>query len=207
MSEKYSLREAAEVLGITVKAIRHRIKVRGITPQITEGPTGALYLINAEQLEALRAPVDRTAANGEPPEIIYPGQTPKTEPVEVSSGLAEPEGNPYEIYEPLVAPNTVPVEVHLQALRLVEHAQLQLERAQLELQSTRNVLSEQAESLAEKEAYAKQAATLEIENRLNRERWESERAELLKTIQETKGKVDWLERRVPKWVRKVFGAG
>ena len=84
---------------------------------------------------------------------------------------------------------------------------MQLERAQHELRTTQNVLTEQAESLAEKEAIAKQAALLMEENCQSLERWESERAALVESLKESRLKVEWFERRVPRWVRRVFGLG
>lgn len=231
-SFQLSLRDAAEILGISKDTVWRAVQRGELQARLDSGPAGDQYWLSQTELQSWwtrrknrknRAQVGEAPQNEQtdiPSEIAAEApQATQNETAALATLSAAPQE--YEIVEGLAAPNVVPVEVHLQALRLVERAQLQLEHAQHELRNTRNILSEQAESLAEKEAYAKQAAlmtekaaalaqetaALEQENLRNRERWESERAELLKTIQDTKGKVDWLERRVPKWVRKVFGAG
>jgi hypothetical protein len=125
------------------------------------------------------------------------------EPQVFDAALAAPA---VEVFTALAAPAAVPVEVHLQALRLVERAQLQMESLRHELLSTRRVLTEQAESLAEKEALARQARLLEEENRQVREVWEQEKMQLLAEVKTHRERVNWLEKRVPRWVRGLFGA-
>ena len=88
----------------------------------------------------------------------------------------------------------------------MERAQLQMESLRHELLSTRRVLTEQAESLAEKEALARQARLLEEENRQVRELWEQEKQQLLAEVRTHRERVNWLEKRVPRWVRGLFGA-
>lgn len=133
----------------------------------------------------------------------------------------------------------VPLMVHLDLVRLLEDTQLRLleatERAhraerqsdivRMELFTTRNCLTEQARSLHEKDADAKQNEALLEKSRLEREAWEKERAHLeaenaarlslyeqekqqwMLELETTKSRVSWLEKRVPRWVRGLFGAG
>lgn len=94
----------------------------------------------------------------------------------------------------------------MQALRLVERAQLQVEAMRYELNNTRRVLTEQAESLAEKEARAREAELLREENQKNQALWEAEKAQLVSEVTHHRERVNWLEKRVPGWVRGLFGA-
>lgn len=109
----------------------------------------------------------------------------------------------------------------------VEFAQqmvLQAERSKIalevQLSQYQRVLSEQAESLAEEralrltwQARSEESATAnEAEEELRRHNesqrllWEAEKAELLSSLEIHKRRVDWLEKRVPRWVRGLFGA-
>lgn len=111
-----------------------------------------------------------------------------------------------EVYSPIEAPAVVPVEVHLQALRLVERAQQQVDSLRHELGSTRRVLSEQAESLAEKESKARQAELLRAENENLKSLWEAEKEALRRELEENSQRLSSLEKKVPRWVRGLFGA-
>lgn len=128
----------------------------------------------------------------------------------------------------------VPVMAHLEIVRLLEDTQVRLldatERAhraerqadlmRLELLATRNCLTEQAESIFEKAARVKQHEEMLLESQAQREAWERERAEnqerlslyeqekqqWMLEVETTKSRVNWLEKRVPRWVRGLFGA-
>jgi excisionase family DNA binding protein len=139
----------------------------------------------------------------------------------------------------------VPLLAHLDLVRLLESTQLRLldatERAhraerqadvvRLELLATRNCLTEQAESIHEKEAGLRHHEELRSQNRELQERWEAERAERERQLAEleaenaarlslyeqekkqwaleletSRTRVNWLEKRVPRWVRGLFGA-
>lgn len=200
MSENYSLREAAEILGLSVKAIRHRMKSRDLRPTVREGPHGALYLLTAEQLEALKCPIERSPNYREGAEL-GDGTVPEQVP-----------GSP-----------GVPVEVHSQALNLLQQfheersisekrasvAERQLLELQIQVGQYQRALSEHAESLNQiraegvSEGFRQQTE----QNQLQMSMWEKEKAELLEDLQFQKKRVSWLEERVPRWVRKVFGAG
>jgi len=44
------------------------------------------------------------------------------------------------------------------------------------------------------------------ENRRHQELWEAEKEQLLSELRTHKERVNWLEKRVPRWVRGLFGA-
>ncbi len=115
-------------------------------------------------------------------------------------------------------------------VQLAQHLVLQAERAKiaLEVQLTQyqRVLCENAESLAEERALrlswqarseelktqVETPSVNEAEEELRRHNesqkllWESEKAELLQSVEIHKRRVEWLEKRVPRWVRGLFGA-
>ena len=139
----------------------------------------------------------------------------------------------------------VPLLAHLDLVRLLESTQLRLldatERAhraerqadvvRMELMATRNCLTEQAQSIHEKEAGLRQNEELLSQNSQLQEQWDRERAERERQLAElaaenearlslyeqekqqwaleletSKTRVNWLEKRVPRWVRGLFGA-
>lgn len=121
----------------------------------------------------------------------------------------------------------VPLVAHLDLVRLLEDTQVRLldatERAhraerqadlmRMELGATRNVLTEQAQSHHERQAELRQLEAtqaerdeLVAENRRRQELWEAEKAQLVQDLHTHQNRVNWLEKRVPQWVRKVFGA-
>jgi excisionase family DNA binding protein len=132
----------------------------------------------------------------------------------------------------------VPLLAHLDLVRLLEDTQLRLleatERAhraerqsdivKMELFSTRNCLTEQAQSLFEKSTDVKQREELLEQSRRQHEAWkqdlvklesenaarlalyEQEKQQWMSELETTKSRVNWLEKRVPRWVRGLFGA-
>lgn len=132
----------------------------------------------------------------------------------------------------------VPLVAHLDLVRLLEETQIRLleatERAhraerqtdvlKMELFSTRNCLTEQAQTLHEKMANARQQEEILEQVRIQRTAWEEEREQLrrenearldlyekekaqwMAELETSKARVNWLEKRVPRWVRGLFGA-
>lgn len=112
----------------------------------------------------------------------------------------------------------------LDATERAHRAERQADLMRLELLATRNCLTEQAESIFEKAARVKQHEEMLLESQAQKDAWERERAELERENQErlslyeqekqqwmlevetTKSRVNWLEKRVPRWVRGLFGA-
>lgn len=213
--DRIGLKQAAEKLGVSKDTLWRAIRREELEAERDHGPSGTQYWLSWEKVEdwwenrrngkraeeapqasdnivgrvVMEFPPQASQASEEPDEVLEAPQ------VEVLSALATPE-----------AVAVVPAEVHLQALRLVERAQLQVEAMRYELNSTRKVLTEQAESLAEKEARAREAELLREENQNNLALWEAEKAQLVSELTHHRERVNWLEKRVPGWVRGLFGA-
>lgn len=97
----------------------------------------------------------------------------------------------------------------------------QLEALRYELSRHQLVLAEQAESIAEVHCQKLQAEEraqrlleleasqedLRQENLAALKEFELERAALTERLKISEGRVDWLEKRVPRWVRSLFRAG
>mgnify|MGYP001210716879 CR=1 FL=1 len=210
--EKIGLKQAADRLDVSKDTLWRAIKRGELDAERDHGPRGTQYWLSWPQVEEWwesrkdRKRLEEAPQAFEEPQVtILRGSDTAApqEPQVFDAALAAPA---VEVFTALAAPAAVPVEVHLQALRLVERAQLQMESLRHELLSTRRVLTEQAESLAEKEALARQARLLEEENRQVRELWEQEKQQLLAEVRTHRERVNWLEKRVPRWVRGLFGA-
>lgn len=212
MSEdRIGLKQAAEQLGVSKDTLWRAIRRDELQAERDHGPSGTQYWLSwnrvqewwdrrkdrkrLEDSESQQTVVGRVSVEFPSQAPQESDETPATPAVEILSALAVPE-----------VPQVVPVEVHLQALKLVERAQLQVESIRYELQNTRKMLGEQAESLAEKEARARQAELLREENLRNQELWEAEKAQLVQELTHHRDRVNWLEKRVPRWVRGLFGA-
>ena len=117
--------------------------------------------------------------------------------------------------------NGVPLEVHQMALQTAHRALTELEVARVgaeryqrrfealqgEMKTYQLALSDQAESLAERDARMKEQLALAEENTKRIAEFEAERASMREELRTYQERVSWLERRVPRWVRRVFGAG
>ena len=114
-----------------------------------------------------------------------------------------------------------------QKAQFAQQLVLQAERSKVSLESQlaqyQRVLSEHAESLAEERALrltlqarseetavsleeVRQAEVLREENLRNQELWQAEKAQLVSELTHHQERVNWLEKRVPRWVRGLFGA-
>ena len=125
----------------------------------------------------------------------------------------------FEVVE-AVTMDSVPIEVHKMALQTAHRALSELEIARVaseryerrfealegEVKTYQRALSEQAESLAERDARVKEQAALAEENARKLAEFEAERAAMKEELRLHKERVSWLEQRVPRWVRRVFGA-
>ena len=213
--DKIGLRQAAEKLGVSKDTLWRAIRRDELEAGRDHGPSGTQYWLSWEKVQEWwdnrkdRKRLDEASHAPEAPEIIV-GRVVMEFPPQGPHGADEAPASPaVEGFSALAAPNApamVPVEVHLQALRLVERAQIQVESMRFELHSTRKALSEQAESLAEKEARVRQADLLKEENLRNQDLWLAEKAQLVSELTHHKDRVNWLEKRVPRWVRGLFGA-
>lgn len=227
MSLYLSLRDAAELVGVSRPTLFRAVQ-RGELPVKTEtvGKTKRI-LVSGEDARAWACSREQLEQADE----------------QVREQLDEQAEQGREQGE---QPEQVPLLAHLDLVRLLESTQLRLldatERAhraerqadvmRLELMATRNCLTEQAESLHEKEAGLRQQDELLVKNSQLQEQLENERAERVRQLEElaaenaarlslyeqekqqwalqletSKTRVNWLEKRVPKWVRGLFGAG
>ena len=88
-----------------------------------------------------------------------------------------------------------------------DRAERQLELVRGEYRQAQLALTESAESLSQRQAFWLQS---EAELREHNEKlvagWETEKAEMLRDLEISRKRVDWLEKRVPRWVRGLFGA-
>ena len=88
-----------------------------------------------------------------------------------------------------------------------DRAERQLELMRGEYRQAQLALTESAESLNQREALWRQSeAELRQHNEQTMALWEAEKAEMLKDLETSRKRVDWLEKRVPRWVRSLFGA-
>ena len=119
----------------------------------------------------------------------------------------------------------------LDATERAHRAERQADVVRMELLATRNCLTEHAESIHEKEASLRHYEELRAQNRQLQEQWDRERSERERQLAElqaenvarlslyeqekqqwaleletSKTRVNWLEKRVPRWVRGLFGA-
>ena len=93
------------------------------------------------------------------------------------------------------------------AQELRERAERQLELVRGEYRLAQLALTESAESLSQREALWRQSeAELKQHNEQQMALWEAEKANLVKDLETSRKRVDWLEKRVPRWVRGLFGA-
>lgn len=202
-----SLREAAERLGITAKAVKYRLKVRGITAAQVDGRFGPTLAISEEQFLAVCQPVS-TLGEGVPG-----GEVTREGSLVVSlGGSPEIELSPEETLEETPSQKPVADATLTMALELAtktmdalaferlerERAQIERDRAErraealaLELGNYRRALAENAESLAEERAHR-----MAIEAR------EEQRLGLLKVDTPVRASGGWGQR-----VRQWFGLG
>lgn len=102
---------------------------------------------------------------------------------------------------------TAEILQHLQSTQEAkERAERLLDALRGEYGQAQRALAESAESLAAKEAQAMQAELLREENLRNQQLWQSEKSQLMSELSHHKERVNWLEKRVPSWVRGLFGA-
>lgn len=212
-----TIREAARELGITPQALRSRAKHRGVILGKAPGPHGERYLVNVADLPLL---CDGTVPQNRPAE-------PSRETVSQSNDL-------------------IPLSAHLEVLQLLRETQRNLQEAQeqrhksqeamqllerqtmalqWELTNYRRALSENAESLAEQAARARQVEyqvqlaelradqalaeklLLAEDNQRQKEEFEREKAALIEGLRTSAPRVGWLKQKAPRWVRRLLGAG
>lgn len=212
-----TLREAAELVGVSRPTLFRAVQ-RGELQIRTENSG------KTKKILVLRESVRDWACSREQSE--QGREQPREQPEQFDEQIAEQR-------------EQVPLLAHLDLVRLLEATQVRLleatERAhraerqndvmKMELFSTRNCLTEHAQTLFEKdasvreqheilleqsrlqnEAWERDRAHLEAENAARLAQYEKEKQEWIAELETTKTRVNWLEKRVPRWVRGLFGA-
>ena len=225
--DQLTIREAARKLGISPQALRSRAKHRGVQLEKVPGPHGDRYLINTVDLSLLGD--DTVPRNGSN---------------DSSNGSAEPSRRAVssEVGETVSQDGPmIPLSAHLEVIQLLRETQRNLQEAQeqrhksheatqllerqtmalkWELSNYHRALSENAESLAEHLAHARQVEyqvqeaelkaeqalaekqALAEENQKQKEEFEKEKSTLTDGLK-TKSRASWIKS--PQWVRKLFG--
>lgn len=209
-----SLREAADLVGVSRPTLFRAVQ-RGELPVRTE------TVGKSKRILVSREAVQDWACSREQGELVQ----------EQGESVHE-QAREQTTEQPREQPEQVPLLAHLDLVRLLEDTQVRLleatERAhraerqndllKMEILTTRNVLTENAQSLSERAATQKQheqlrqqweheRAQLEAENTARLSLYEQEKQQWISEVETSRARVDWLEKRVPKWVRGLFGAG
>lgn len=201
-----TLREVASLLGCSESTVRRRCQTGQLAATRASSPFGEHWLIDAEELRAPEPPPTptkgfhhATVSRTHQPSRLYEDQLSiKTEGLHLESEAA-----------PSVPPvdSTVPLAAHLELLKLLErsHDSARLTERQLialeyELQNYRRALTENAESLAEREALTKTQIAQEVSSR---ESLQSELNELKTQLVQAEQKASrW--NRLPRWIRRLL---
>ena len=213
---KLTLKQASDKLGITVKALRYRIKAQGLEPEMEDGIHGKRYVLNEDQMTLLgtlpsatdedavrnyssstqdRSEESREARHPQDPESAqYRFQDPAQERFEQRSMPSIPVDiykHTQEALREALALSREQREDRLEAERKAEEAQenamrmaYRVQELTHELNSQRNLLSENAESLVEKQAKVKELEDFEAQEKAKLEELERQRREVERKLQE-----------------------
>lgn len=219
--------EAAAFVGVSVKTIHKHVKSGKI--ESIDSPFGRRIAEDAlipyrEFIGTKGNTQDLLSAPKR--ELSSPGETGQ-EQSGASQGKHADQNVPLEAHlaalafaERRITETQAQVDRERERATLAERMQLALE---MTLRQHKTVLEEQAESLTQERARRLQfearlecppetsvpevRVDLEEENRKLQEQFEADRAELRKRLKLAESRVDWLEKRVPRWVRSIFRAG
>lgn len=224
IQSQFTLKEAAELAGVS-KVTLWRLVQKGelAASQDEKGR----YTLERETVLKYQETVQRNASEqaqrfaNRPVTPEPPQETPETSGNVSTTETETPQfhfsntsGTVYETVE------MVPADLHRLALESARHAlessrraedradraERQMEALSGQLIQYQRALQERAESLAEKEAIAKQAELLAEENAQKLSLYEQEKQQWALELETTKTKINWLEKKVPRWVRGLFGA-
>ncbi len=191
--QEIALKDAAEELGISLKSLRQRIKYRKVSVRKVPGKFGPYTVLLREDLERLGGARDEDNAQGVP--SGSPAGIPALEVLERALLIAE--------------------RAQQERQKLEERALLlerQAVRHEMQLQQYQRVLTEQSETLVQTRiesqslGYQQAEERLRAENAQQHERWEMEMASLREELTLKTRRVEWMEKRLPRWIRRVFGA-
>lgn len=195
--QEVTLKDAAEELGISLKSLRQRIKYREIPVRKVPGKFGLYTVILREDLGKLGDAREQGCPQGMPARI----------PADPPAGMPS-----FELLERALL---IAERAQQERLGMAERAlflERQAVRQEMQLQQYQRVLTEQSEVLAQTKVesqakgYQQAEESLREENLRQQERWAMEMTELKNELALKSRRVDWLEKRLPRWVRRVFGA-
>lgn len=179
------IQEVADLLGVSKKKIWQAVKNGTLPAQKVQKGNAWRYLITAEEVEAYRAVMDEPS--GWEPLRQQDGNVSETAPngeKHVRNGNAPREtlrNGPETASHP-------PVELYLALVDRLQRAERRTVELELALQQSQRLLCENAESITEREARAKQAESREQELALENTRLSVELVE----AQKPKGFLSWL---------------
>lgn len=221
IQEQFTLKEAAELAGVS-KVTVWRLVQKGELAA-TQDDKGR-YTLERETVLKYRETLHKNDDSHAKRFEETPETTKETEASTSTSSsnvtetpaerFARAPETPYETVE------MVSSELHRLALESARHAlestrraedradraERQMEALSGQLIQYQRALQERAESLAEKEAIAKQAEILAEENAQKLSLYEQEKQQWALELETAKTRINWLERKVPRWVRGLFGA-
>ena len=160
---KWTLKEAAETLEITVKALRYRIKANGLEPEVEDGLHGPRYVLSEEHLNVLGMVPREAAELGDRPQ-------PKGWSTKVTEKGPEVSGDGPHVFGNRAEEGqdrsqgflrSVPIEVHQETQEALREA-LELSREQREDRLDAERRAQEAEERAMRIARQAQAIAEEL---------------------------------------------
>lgn len=195
------LKEAASVAGVSRDTLRRAIQRGELPALLVTGKTGPQFEVDQADVEVWAQ--KRATAYPQWQEDEQAAQAQQEEPAQGAQGQQSDAGE------------TVGGELSLRLANLEDsHRDQSLALVRLAIQqdlfqsvqkwkdragSSRAKVSKLRKQLAE-------VAELAEENRRRQELWEAEKERLISEIRTSQERVNWLEKRVPRWVRGLFGA-
>jgi hypothetical protein len=216
--KKLSLKDAAARAGVSKVTLWRLVQRGALEAELDDSGSKSRYQIDEETfqkwLETFR-PYEVERFSEEPETLGNVSGDPVETTVETEKRFFQRTETVCETVEMVSAElHRLALETARQALESARKGEERAERAERQLTSLsgqliqyQQVLQERAESLQEKEALAQQAQLLAQENELKLQRYEQEKLQMLEELETTRSRVNWLEKRVPRWVRGLFGAG
>lgn len=195
------LKEAASVAGVSRDTLRRAIQRGELPALLVTGKTGPQFEVDQADVEVWaqkRATAypqwqeDEQAAQGQHEE---PAQT---EP-QATQAQQEPGGEQLSLRLANLEDSHRDQSLALVRLAIQQDLFQSVQKWKDRAGSSKAKVSKLRKQLAE-------VAELAEENRRRQELWEAEKEQLISEIRSSQERVNWLEKRVPRWVRGLFGA-
>lgn len=191
------LKEAASLAGVSRDTLRRAIQRGELPALLVTGKTGPQFEVDQADVEVW-AQKRATAYPQWEDEQAAQGQ--QEEPAQAQQGPSEV-GNEPEMSLRLANLEDSHRDQSLALVRLAIQQDLfqSVQKWKDRAGSSKAKVSKLRKQLAE-------VAELAEENRRRQELWEAEKEQLISEIRSSQERVNWLEKRVPRWVRGLFGA-